>query len=211
MINPFKKKCESLVSLDENVKILDKPELDAIFYLISKFKSIGDEDKYKADELITPQATACMIAFSEMFPANALNVTYCFHRSKNDVGPVCLKVIDKTNKYMFLQSPWDNENPYIQILELMPYIIYTCVYFLYDSAPGEYPCFVNNNTAAMINLCAYYSACVEYILAEITESKFINHDLLRMLTDYDKEYLTQYCNIYVLSFKPNKDKKENPA
>jgi hypothetical protein len=200
MFNPFKKKCEPLVVLDDSVEILSKSELDAMLYLVNKFKAIGDEGTCDPDEVFSPQSISVMSAFSEMFTADMLNVTYCFHRPKGECGPVCLKIENARNKYMFLQTPWENENPYVQILELMPYIIYTSVYFLYGSDPGIYPCSINNQTAAMFNLCAYYSACVEYVLSVTTGSMFINKELLDILTTYDKKYLDHYCNIYVTSF-----------
>lgn len=107
--------------------------------------------------------------------------------------PAYLKVINADDRRLFLLDSWAGENPYVQLLELMPYIIYIVKYFLYERDPGVYPTSsISLNSAMMLTLARYYGACIEYVLSKTTSIKILDKDLMSILTEYDKSYLDEY-------------------
>lgn len=198
MFNPFKKKAKKLLSDNPNEQRgvpLNKSQLDALFYLLYEVLCYYERPTDNMTTKIVVDAVS-------MLNANAmLNVVYIFHHLDSSIpGPVCLKRVGPYKRYMFLHKPWEDENPFIHLLELMPYIIYTGCYYLNTDEPVTVcgP----NETVVMENLRTYYNACVEYILSMVSDSKLVNKTAIcEILQDEDLAYLTTYCDRYVRRFK----------
>jgi len=139
----------------------------------------------------TMEQKAVSYVFKNMCLDEISHFTLCY--TKDMHTPAYLKVINPDDRRLFLLDSWAGENPYVQLLELMPYIIYIVKYFLYERDPGVYPTSsISLNSAMMLTLARYYGACIEYVLSKTTSIKILDKDLMSILTEYDKSYLDEY-------------------
>ena len=142
-----------------------------------------------------PSSTMEQKAISYVFKNMCLDEMshFTLYYTKDMHTPAYLKVFDADDRRLFLLDSWAGENPYVQLLELMPYIIYVVKYFLYERDPGVYPANpISMNSAMMLVLARYYGACIEYVLSKTTNIKILDKDLMGILTEYDKAYMDEY-------------------